>query len=458
MASRKIRHRKQKSIRRTRPPGRFNLFVLLGVLVAVNLYVFLLRDQTSVPAVMKAAALAEPRPSAFPHAAVASRASVVTALGKNTAGWKEGQVLSGDSLGKILSRERIGTEQADRILRSLEPHLDFRSIRQGQRYRLQLRGDGLVNIFEFHVSRLRTVRATRLPSGKFRGSKVEAKTSLRVLEVAGTVDVSLYNSIRDLGENAGLVAMLVDVFAYDLNFYVDAQKGDSFRMIVEKEYLGDEFIRYRRVVAAEYRTRSATHRAFHWKIPSAEKAGYFDADGSSLERTFLKTPLKYGRVSSKFSKSRMHPVLHKRRAHLGVDYAAPTGTPVSAAADGTIIYRGRRGGGGNVVMIRHGNGLVTEYLHLSRFRRGQRVGTVVRQKNVIGYVGSTGLSTGPHLHFGVKKNGRYVDPLRFRTDQQSGVPRRFRGEFRRHRKKLMTKLNAIPNGNSGVAIAVEKNP
>jgi murein DD-endopeptidase MepM/ murein hydrolase activator NlpD len=271
------------------------------------------------------------------------------------------------------------------------------------------------------------------------------------VEIGGTIDSSLYASIKSSGEQTQLVAFFVDVFAYDLNFYVDTHAGDHYRMIVEKEFLNGQFLRYGQVVAAEYSGQAGTFRAFYWKPPKAKEGRYFDEKGRAVEKTFLKTPLKYARVSSRFNPRRMHPVLHRRRGHFGVDYAAPTGTPIWAAASGVITFRGRKGGAGNCVMIKHDNGYATTYMHMSKFRKGQAVGKRVRQKDVIGYVGMTGLATGPHLHFSVKKSGRHIDPLKMKMSRGAPIARADRDEFEQHTGTLVTRLAAITVDGSRMA-------
>jgi murein DD-endopeptidase MepM/ murein hydrolase activator NlpD len=243
------------------------------------------------------------------------------------------------------------------------------------------------------------------------------------------------------------------VFAYDLDFYNDTHDGDTFRVIVEAEVhdtgTTKELVKYRRVLAAEYAGKAGTFRTFLWTPPSAGGAAkpsagrYFDADGESSEKTFLKTPLKFTRVSSGFDRKRMHPVLHTLRAHLGIDYAAPTGTPVWAAAPGTILERGPAGGAGNLVIVRHDGGIDTAYMHLSKFADGQKIGDHVAAKTVIGYVGATGLATGPHLHFGVRKDGTYIDPSQLAPLRGKGVPSEQLDGFKVEADKLQAMLATI---------------
>jgi murein DD-endopeptidase MepM/ murein hydrolase activator NlpD len=330
--------------------------------------------------------------------------------------------------------------------------MDLRAIKVGQRYRLHFDDAGTLTELEYHISRVSVARVMRDAAGAMTCERTDAETKIEPVEIGGTITSSLYQAVKDAGEDTSLVGFYVDVFAYDLNFYIDTHQGDTFRMIVEKEYLGGEFLRYRNVLAAEYKGLAGTYRAFYWMPPGAKEGRYFDEKGQSIEKTFLKTPLKYARISSGFNPRRMHPILHVRRGHMGVDYAAPTGTPVWAAASGVITYRGRKGGAGNCVMVKHDNGFQTTYMHLSKFRKGQDVGKRVRQKDVIGYVGMTGLATGPHLHFSVKQGGRYVDPGKIKMSRGASVAKKDKAAFQGHIGGWVTRLAAVQvTGSSAVA-------
>ncbi len=419
--------------------------------MVVNLYVFLWRDQTSIP---------EIREAAMAGREVAATSALDGKAGGGGGGpealpeqdepeeerWVDGEVTRGDSLGKILSREGLEVGEADELLRAIQPHMDFRKIRPGQSYRILFDDFHRLQAFEFHVSPVREVTAERMENGELVGKGVDAETDVRVHGVGGAIDSSLYMTIKDIGEDPRLVSYLVDIFAYDLDFYTDQHKGDTFRLLIEKEYLDGKFLHYRRVLAAEYRGKAGTFRAFRWRYPDGTREEYFDEQGRAIAKTFLKTPLKFHHVSSRFDRKRMHPILHRQRAHLGVDYAARIGTPVWAAAAGKIVYRGWRGGGGNTLILKHSNGYQTVYMHLSKFRRGQKVGQRVKQKTVVGYVGSTGLSTGAHLHFGVKKNGKYINPLKIKMERGPSVAKKFRSEFEKDLASMVERLDAIRVG------------
>ena len=432
---------------------------MLAGLVLINLYVFLWRGGTSIPDVMEKAAVAGQGGSELPTVGDGAEheipeegdPAVPPGPGDERGGdpaepgrWVEGAVAPGDSLVKILGREGLTPPEADQVIRAIGDKLDMRSIRVGQKYRAHFDDAGTLTEFEFHVSRVEMIRVSRGEDGALVAEKVAAETKLERVELGGTIESSLYATMKAAGEDTSLVAFFVDVFAYDLNFYIDTHAGDTYRMIVEKEYLNGEFLRYGKVLAAEYSGKAGTYRAFYWTPPGSGEGRYFDEKGQSVEKTFLKTPLKYARISSGFNPRRMHPILHVRRGHFGVDYAAPTGTPVWAAAAGKITYRGKRGGAGNCVIIKHDNGYQTTYMHLSKFRKGQAVGHRVRPKDVIGYVGMTGLATGPHLHFSVKHKNRYIDPLKMKMSRGVGVAKKHMPSFKEHIGGWVTQLAAVP--------------
>lgn len=433
------------------------LALVLGVLVIINLYVFLWRDSTSIPEVKHKAAMAGEKGPGSVEGGDAQPGEVVLdengepiapdgplpEQAEEDGAWQEGTVKKGDSLGRILTRENLVAADRDGVIRSLRKHMDFRKIRAGQTYRVHRDDDGKVETFEFDISRTLKVRARRGADGKFKGEKLEAETEIRIKEVGGRVTSSLYQAMKDAGEDTKLVGFFVDVFAYDLNFYVDTHKNDTFRILVEKEYLDGEFLRYRRVVGAEYDGRAGKFHAFEWKAPGTETWRYYDENGQSVERTLLKTPLKFSRITSGYG-VRYHPKLHKKQAHMGVDYAAATGTPIWAARAGRIKKRGWMGGAGNAVILEHADGMETIYMHMSKFRKGQKVGDRVSAKTVIGYVGSTGMSTGAHLHFGVKINGRYVNPLKLKIKRSVGVPKKHRELFKEETSAVVERLKQIP--------------
>jgi murein DD-endopeptidase MepM/ murein hydrolase activator NlpD len=240
--------------------------------------------------------------------------------------------------------------------------------------------------------------------------RAETRPDVRVEAVGGEVRRSLFEAVEALGESPQLVLDLVEIFSSDFDFTADTRTGDRFRLLVEKRYAGDQFVDYGQIVVAQYLSDGhvLTGVAFE---PAGGRPAFYDLNGRSLRKTFLKSPLEFTRVTSGFTWARPHPVLGGVRPHLAVDYGAPVGTPVRAVADGLVLGAGWNGGNGIQVHLRHHAGYETMYNHLSKLGPGVRKGGRVEQRQVIGYVGSTGLSTGPHLDYRVSKNGRFVNPL-----------------------------------------------
>ncbi len=252
-------------------------------------------------------------------------------------------------------------------------------------------------------------------------TKNELPVSVQKKTFIGVVDSSLWESADLVGMDPSLISALAEVFAWQVDFNREVQRGDRWRLTVEQKIVNDEVIGWGNILAAEYENGSQVHTGVRYP-QIGPNASYYSADGKSLKQLFIKSPLKFGRVTSGFSKGRFHPVLRVMRPHNGVDYGAPIGTPVMSIGRGTIVDIGPRGGSGNMIKIAHNGTYATAYLHLKGFASGLRKGSVVEQGQVIGYVGTTGLSTGPHLHFAFYENGRYVDPLGRKFPSADPVP------------------------------------
>jgi murein DD-endopeptidase MepM/ murein hydrolase activator NlpD len=267
----------------------------------------------------------------------------------------------------------------------------------------------------------------------------ETRPDVRVEAVGGEVKRSLFETVEALGESPQLVLELVEIFSSDFDFTADTRNGDRFRLLVEKRYAGDQFVDYGQVLVAQYLSdgRALTGVGFE---PAGGRLAYYDLDGRSLKKSFLKSPLEFTRITSGFTYARPHPILGGVRPHLAVDYAAPPGTPVRAVADGTAVVAGWNGGNGIQVHLRHHAGYETVYNHLSRLGPGVRAGGRVSQRQVIGYVGSTGLSTGPHLDYRVVKNGRFVNPLGEKFIPGQPLAGAEHGRFLREVRELVRRL------------------
>jgi murein DD-endopeptidase MepM/ murein hydrolase activator NlpD len=295
------------------------------------------------------------------------------------------------------------------IVQAFRPHVDFRRLQPSGTLEFHHDTAGALTRIVYRQGPVDIVEAWR-EGEAWTAARRDVPVERKVVLVAGTVAGSLFESMEVLGEQAQLVLDFAGIFAWDFDFTSDSQPGDRFRMLVEKVYAGDQFVKYDRILVAEYESERKVHTGIYFK--DREGGGYYTPAGESLRRAFLKSPLEFTRISSTFTRARRHPILGGVRPHLAVDYAAPTGTPIWAVADGRVEFAGYKGGNGNTVVIRHRANFKTMYNHLSRFGKGIRRGAAVKQRQAIGYVGTTGLSTGPHLDYRVIKDGRFVNPLK----------------------------------------------
>jgi murein DD-endopeptidase MepM/ murein hydrolase activator NlpD len=353
-----------------------------------------------------------------------------------------GTIESGVSLTAALARGGVPAAQIGPPVAALSRVYDFRRSQPGHTYEADLDPSGRVLRLRYQTRPELAWEARWRPDEGWTAGPVEFPIETHTRVLSGRVTSSFIAAVVEAGARDALAQKVVDVFQWDIDFSRQVQPGDVFRMVYEEVLLDGRFLRYGRVLAAEYRGRSVRADAF-WFDDEAH-AGYYSRNGERLERMFLAAPCRYRRISSRFDPNRIHPVLGVRRPHLGVDYAAPPGTPVHAVADGHVLFVGVRGGNGNLVTLRHDHGYESGYAHLQRFARGLRRGDRVRQGQLIGYVGSTGLSTGPHLHFGLKRNGTWIDPLA--AEQTRGPPLSGRAlrEFQRRTAERLASLESVP--------------
>ena len=352
-----------------------------------------------------------------------------------------GKIARNATFGQLLTDHGFSPETVFQVVRASRPIYNLARLRAGNRFELERFADGRLNGFRYQVDAYKYLKVDR-NDGEYRARLIPIKYAKRVLPVAGTIQSSLFGTLSDLQEKDQLALDMAAILSWDIDFNTEIQRGDHFRMMVEKLYLEDRMVRYGNILAVEFHNAGKLYTGYRFEDPEGE-VGYFDDAGRSLKRDFLRSPVKFSRISSRFSYRRLHPVLGKRRPHLGVDYAAPTGTPVVAAGNGRVRFRGRKGGYGNLIQIRHGNGFTTSYAHLSRFARGLRRGSKVSQGQVIGYVGSTGLSTGPHLDYRVRRDGAFVNPLTLKMKPSKPLKPEYRSAFRQVKLKWQKQLAAI---------------
>ncbi|MFH1129953.1 MAG: M23 family metallopeptidase [Pseudomonadota bacterium] len=418
--TRRSRSRRKK---KSKWAGTVRLGALFAVLVGINVYVFFFRGGTSIGELIKASAIKGD--SADPLGKKKRVGSDDTGEKRKYDGAMMVQgALSGHlGLSSALAASHLDSKQITVLVKTLATKVNMRTLRPSNKYEIYLDPQTRELLgFVYHLSEATTVELERQKNGLLAARKIEVPLETQLVKLGGQIDSSLEKAVSEIGGSSTLVAKYVDLFSWDINWYVDPRLGDKFRIVVEKKYLKKEFYGYGKIVAAEYDGEVGKYHAFLY-TPRGGEPGYFTADGRSIRRPFLKTPLRYRRISSKFSHRRFHPILHYHKAHAGVDFAAAKGTPVWAAANGWVVKVGQFGGAGKMVMLRHPGAIETVYMHLSGFAKGIKLHAKVLQHEKIGYVGSSGLATGPHLHYGIKVNGHHVNPLQFKVPMGARLPK-----------------------------------
>jgi murein DD-endopeptidase MepM/ murein hydrolase activator NlpD len=342
----------------------------------------------------------------------------------------EDVVKRGETMFDIFHKYGLDIQELLRLREASAGIHRLRNISAGKPYKIELAPDNSVRSLIYQIDDDLLLTITRTDPG-FRAEKVAIPYETRESTYGGRIESNLYDCLGNDGESGPLAYALADIFSWDIDFTTDLRKGDTFRIVVEELWLNGRFMRYGNILAAEFVNDGKTSRAFRYEGPDG-RAAYYDEEGKSLQRSFLKAPLSYRRISSGFTFRRMHPILKIRQPHLGVDYVAPRGTPVSALGDGTVLFAGYKGANGNLVILRHPKGFTTYYGHLAKIRKGIRRGARVAQGDVVGYVGATGRATGPHLDFRMKHASRFVNPLKVDIPRGGGIPKQLLAD---HEKK-----------------------
>ena len=349
-----------------------------------------------------------------------------------------GVIKPGETLYDIFKRSSLDVRDLFLMKEASASVHRLRNISANRRYKLIVDEQNQVRSFDYSINDDLSLNIMRNEGG-FVAEKVAIEYEKRTNHLAGTIKDNLISSI---GQDQLPVALnLSDIFAWDIDFTTDMRNGDTFKIIVEELYHENEFKRYGDIIAAEFVNNGKSYRAYRFEHNG--KAGYYDDEENTLKRAFLKAPLNFRRVSSGFSRGRFHPVLKRYRPHHGIDYAAAAGTPVSAVGDGTVTFSGYKGDYGKLVMIKHPNGYKTYYGHLSRIGKGIVPGVKVGQSEIIGYVGSTGLATGPHLHYEMRVNETPFNPLRLKAPSGEPIPKGLMAEFEKAREQMSENLASI---------------
>jgi len=299
------------------------------------------------------------------------------------------------------------------LSRSFKPVFDFRSARPRDCYRVSIDDRNLIHKFVYKTGPLDEYEAVKNENGGYRIHKRDIVLDRQQVSKAFTIETSLYQAVADSGEHRAIAGMIADIFAWDIDFYLYPRKGDRIAVIYERCYRDGEFVKYGNILAARYAGKKKTFSAFLFNDGRFE--GYYDESGQPLKKMFLRIPLKFGKMTSRYSIRRFHPVLKRYRAHTGIDYGAPMGTPIFATANGRVTFAGWKGGYGKLIIVKHPNGYQTYYGHCSRLLR--KPGDLVEQGEVLARVGSTGLSTGPHVHYEVRVNGEPINPIKVKKSR-----------------------------------------
>lgn len=341
--------------------------------------------------------------------------------------WRSAEVRRGDNLSLIAARHGIGASTIYKLMAAGEETAHLKRIRPGERIDLAFEGEGRLKTLRYRVDE-ETLLFVEAGEEGFR-SRLQTETlERRVHRASGTVNHSLFLAAQNANLPQSVIMELAGIFGWDVDFALDVRSGDSFAVVYEAWYRDGEKVRNGRILSAEYINQGRAHRAA-WFQPESGRGDYYAPDGRTLRKAFLRNPVDIVRITSRFNLRRKHPILHKIRAHRGVDYGAPRGTPVRATGDGKIVHRGRKGGYGRTVVLRHGSKYSSLYAHLSNYARGLKNGSRVKQGQVIGYVGASGLASGPHLHYEFRVNGVHRNPLKVDLPSVAPLAEQHRADF-----------------------------
>ncbi len=368
----------------------------------------------------------------------------------------EKKVPAGENFTSALEKFGLSAGDAASVSAAAQRAFNLRQVRAGNTITVGRSVEGTLREISYKIDSDRMLKIVP-EDGKFTALIEEIPSKMEVAAVTGRVDDSLFNAVEDAGESAELAMGLAQIFSYDLDFYTDPRRGDTFRMILEKKkYADGQTAGYGRILAAEYENSGKKYQALLFHDPEG-RPGYYSADGKSLQKAFLRSPLKFGApVTSHFSRARFHPILKTYRPHMGTDYGAPVGTPVQTIGSGRVKFAGRKGGEGNIVQIAHANGYETMYLHLSRMF--VRTGEHVEIGKTIGLVGSTGLSTGPHLDFRILQKGQYKNFEKLGLPPSDPIAKKNLPEFAAVREKWLPALKNPEVLQAGVAASALPGP
>ncbi len=348
------------------------------------------------------------------------------------------KVRRGDTLDRLIRREGLDPNDLARILTLAPARENLRLLKPGDEIMVRHDGSSIVEMTR-SIDQFNTLSVTRASDG-FDARVVALDYQTRPTRTTAEIRSSLFEAAASAGISDGTIMKVASIFASDIDFVLDLRDGDRFTLVYDEMWRDGEKLAEGDILAAEFINQGRTHRAVRYQSGDG-RVSYYTPEGKSLRGAFVRAPLAFSRVSSDFNPRRRHPILNTIRAHTGVDYAAPAGTPVRAPGDGKVVFRGRKGGYGNAVILQHPGGITTLYGHLSAFAKNARNGQAVSQGSIIGYVGATGLATAPHLHYEYRVNGRYMNPRTVRLPDATPISNNERAKFLRAAAPLIRQLD-----------------
>lgn len=362
--------------------------------------------------------------------------------------WQNVTVATGDNLSLIFSRLKLSRSDLHTIASLKDAGPVLRRLKPGQLIRFQLHDNRLERMV-VEVDDLNSLWVERAADG-FAARSESVVPEIRVTNATAQINRSLFLDGQKAGLSDATIMRLTEIFGWDIDFALDIRQKDYFSVIYEEAYKDGELIKQGRILAAEFVNRGRSLRAVLFTDDEGN-SDYYSEEGHAMRKAFLRTPVNFSRISSHFNLRRKHPVLNKIRAHRGVDYAAPLGTPIRATANGKIKFVGRKGGYGKTIQMQHGQAYSTLYAHLSRYRKGLKRGASVKQGQIIGYVGKSGLATGPHLHYEFRVNGTHRNPLTVDLPKAEPIGKRYLSAFRQHAAPYLSRLDTLYAAHSAPA-------
>lgn len=368
--------------------------------------------------------------------------------------WQKVKVKPGENLSRIFKRLKLSATELHNFIGSQKEAKALTNLKPGDYIEFDIDADNKLQTLRYRPNQLEAHLFTRTETG-YDLEKDLLAPETKLIYRSADIKTSLFMAANQSGMDDNITMALADIFGWDIDFALDIRAGDNFKVLYEEQYLAGEKLTNGNIMAAEFTNRDKTYQAVRYTNQDGVSQ-YFTPDGQSMRKEFLRSPVDFARISSHFNLKRKHPVLNTIRAHKGTDYAAPTGTPIRAVGDGRVTFAGRNGGYGNVVKIQHGQTYQTRYAHLSKFHKGVKANSLIKQGQIIGYVGSTGLATGPHLHFEFYVNGSVRNPLTVKLPKAKSVPETDKQRFAQQTQPLLGQLSAA--GNTLLALKEDQTP